>query len=171
MHASGVPPRDPQNVLSLKEMNSYDKLRPWTDIESCECETVIALLLVDLLTDNPIHCDVCRREVDPERISLTTDETESIARWFSASSALYRLWLHSGEYENYAKERLLDPNGDINAEGRRIARELSAKIPTQMWYFHDTDDGEPTSCPVCCNTLDTDVKWGSGQCSACHIHI
>lgn len=152
-------------------MNSYDKLRPWRDIESCECETVSALVLVDLLTDNPIHCAICRREVDPERISLTTDETESIAHWFSAASALYRLWLHSGEYENYAKQRLLDPNGQVNVEGRQLAQALSARIPTQLWFFYDTDDGEPTTCPVCCNALDTDVKWGTGQCKACHIYI
>ncbi len=152
-------------------MNSYDKLRPWTDIESCECETISSLVLVDMLTDNPIHCGFCRCEVDPERIELTTDETESIADWFSASNALYRLWLHSGEYENYAKERLLDPNGQVNIEGRQIAREISARIPTQMWFFHDTDDGEPTKCPVCCNALDTNVKWGAGQCQTCHIHI
>ena len=152
-------------------MNSYDKLRPWTDIESCECEAVSSLVLVDLLTDNPIHCGVCRREVDPERISLTTEETESIASWFSASSALYRLWLHSGEYEGYAKDRMVDPNGQINVEGRRIARELSAKIPTQVWYFHDTDDGDPTLCPVCEKPLDTHVKWGTGQCRACCIRL
>lgn len=151
-------------------MNSYDKLRPWTDIESCECETVSGLTLVDCLTDNPIHCAVCRREVDPERISPSAEETESIARWFWASHALYPLWLDSGEYESYAKQRLLDPTGHVNVEGRRIAQELSAKIPTEMWCFWDTDDGEPTACPVCGQPLDTDVKWGSGRCLACYIH-
>lgn len=114
---------------------SYDKLRPFTEIEACECKTVSGLLLVDLLTNNPIHCAVCRREVDPERISLSSDETEAIASWFSASNALYRLWLHSGEYENYAKGRLLDPNGQINTTGIEIARSLSAKLPTQLWFF------------------------------------
>ena len=152
-------------------MDSYDKLRPWTDIESCECDTISSLLLVDSLTDNPIHCGSCGREVDPERISLTTDETESIARWFSASSALYRLWLDSGEYENYAKERLLDPNGQITVAGRQIAHVLSAKIPTQMWFFYDTEDGEPATCPGCGKTLDTNVNWGTGQCKTCYIHI
>ena len=159
------------NVRSLKMHSSYDKLLPMTEIESCQCETVSGLLLVDLLTDNPIHCAVCRRGVDPEQISLSSDEAEAIASWFSASSALYRLWLHSGEYENYAKERLLDPNGQINRVGREIARSLSAKIPTQMWYFHDTDDGEPSNCPVCSNPLDVSVKWGTGQCLGCFIHI
>ena len=152
-------------------MNSYDKLRPWTEIESCECVDINGLLLVDLLSDNPIHCDVCRREVDPELINLTTEETESIARWFSAASALYRLWLHSGEYEMYAKERLLDPNGQTNRDGREIARTLTEKLPTRLWLFHDTDDGEPKDCPVCCNPLNADVKWGTGKCVACFIHI
>lgn len=152
-------------------MDSYDKFRPWTNIESCECDVVSSLLLVDLLTDNPIHCGSCRREVDPERISLTSDETEAIARWFSAHSSLYRLWLDSGEYENYAKERLLDPNGQINVAGRQIAHELSARIPTQMWFFFDTEDGEPTSCPVCGEALNKNVTWGVGQCKSCFIHI
>lgn len=150
---------------------SYENLQPITQIESCECEAVSGLLLVDLLTDNPIHCNQCRREVDPERIALTSGESDSIARWFSAASALYRLWLHSGEYEQYAKERLLDPDGQMNREGRGIARSLSAKLPTQMWFFHDTDDGEPSKCPVCSNPLDTAVKWGTGQCVKCFIHI
>jgi len=151
--------------------SSYDKLRPFTQIESCECVTISGLLLVDLLSDNPINCAECRREVDPERIALTTDETESIAFWYSAASALYRLWLHSGEYEQYAKEKLLDPNGQVNKQGREIARSLSAKIPTQMWYFHDSDDGEPTVCPVCSSPLDISVKWGTGQCVKCFVHI
>ncbi len=129
------------------------------------------LLLVDLMTENPIHCAECRREVDPERIALTSVEVDAIAHWFSASSALYRLWIQSGEYASYAKESLLDPNGQINKVGREIARALSAKLPTQVWYFHDTDDGEPTNCPVCSNPLDLAVKWGTGQCIECSIHI
>ena len=151
-------------------MNSYDMLRPWTDIESCECAEVNGLLLVDLLTDNPIHCDACRCEVDPERIHLTTEETESIARWHMAASALYRLWLHSGEYESNAKECLLNPNGQINQDGREIAKMLSKKLPTRLWFFHDADDGTPEKCPVCCKPLDVDVEWGSGKCVACCIH-
>lgn len=102
---------------------------------------------------------------------LTTDETESVARWFGASSALYRLWLHSGEYEQYAKTGLLDLNGQINRDGREIAIAMSIRLPTRLWYFHDTDDGEPTHCPICGEPLDTSVKWGTGVCPPCHIQI
>ena len=152
-------------------MDAYQKLRPWTEIEACQCDSVEGLLLVDLLTDNPLHCRKCRKEVDPERLSLTVEETELVARWFSAASALYRLWIDSGEYEEYAKARLVDPRGQVNRDGLQVARTLSVRIPTRLWLFRDTDDGAPTECPVCGGALDTDVAWGSGQCRTCPIHI
>lgn len=152
-------------------MNSYDRLRPWTEIEACECSEVKGLLLVDLLTDNPLHCATCRREVDPERLGLSAEETDSVAGWFSVASALYQLWLASGEYELYAKERLLDPKGQVNQLGLKIAAELSARLPTQLWMFHDDDDGRAENCPICGTQLDTNVKWGTGQCTACRVHM
>jgi hypothetical protein len=152
-------------------MNSYDKLRPRTQIEACGCPSVEALVLVDLLTDNPLHCQRCRNEVDPERLKLTVEETEAVARWFSVASALYRLWLDSGEYEAYAKDRLLDPNGSVNRVGLAVARALSAKISTRLWFFHDEADGVPTHCPVCRQPLDCDVEWGSGACRFCGLQV
>jgi hypothetical protein len=152
-------------------MNAYDRLRPRTEIEACQCASVGGLFLVDLLTENPLHCDICRKEVDPARLNLTVEETEAVATWFSAASALYRLWLDSGEYEEYAKARLLDPNGQVNRDGLKVARMLSARIPTRLWFFRDTDDGEPTHCPVCGGELDTNVKWGVGACLRCGIQL
>jgi hypothetical protein len=152
-------------------VDAYQKLRPWTQIEACECQSVPGLLLVDLLSDNPLHCSACRREVDPERLGLTVDETEAVARWFWVATALYSLWLDSGQYEAYAKAQLLDPKGQVNRRGLDIARSLSARLPTRLWLFHDTDDGEPTHCPICGEALDTDVKWGTGQCPRCPILV
>jgi hypothetical protein len=156
-------------IMSLND--SYNRLRPYTDIERCECASVESLLLVDLLTDNPIHCGQCRKEIDPKRLELTAEETDSIARWFSAASALYRLWLDSGEYEQYAKARLLDPEGQINVDGREIARKLSGRWSTRLWLFSDTDDGEPTNCPICFCLLDGNIKWGAGECQQCFIQL
>ena len=152
-------------------MDVYNKLRPWTELEACECASVEGLFLVDLLTDHPLHCDFCRKEVDTERLNLTVEETEAVARWFSVVSALYRLWLDSGEYEEYAKARLLDPNGQVNRDGLEVARALSARIPTRLWFFHDMDDGEPANCSVSRSELDTDVKWGTGRCPKFPIHL
>lgn len=119
-------------------MDAYKKLRPWTEIESCDCPQVEGLLLVDLLTDNPLHCSACRKEVDPARIALSEDETESLARWFSAASALYRLWLHSGEYESYAKEQLINPNPGSHLSDRRNCTSMAA---CQMHMTWACDDG------------------------------
>jgi hypothetical protein len=152
-------------------MDSYQRLRPWTDIESCECAQVKTILLIDLLTDNPLHCGSCRREVDPERLQVTAAETDALASWFSVASALYKLWLDSGEYAHYAKERLLDPSGQVNVRGLAIARALSERIPTKLWFFWDADDGEPTQCPICRADLDLNVRWGTGCCEACKIQI
>ena len=152
-------------------MDIYNLLRPNTQIEACECERIRGILLVDLLSDNPIHCIDCRNEVDPARIDLTAAETEEIVRWKSNASALYKLWLDSGEYEAYAKERLIDPEGQVNQCGLEIARTLSQKLPTWLWFFHDTDDGEPIVCPICDNPLDTDVPWGTGRCDGCRLYI
>jgi hypothetical protein len=155
----------------MSEYNAYQKLRPWTDIEHCECASVESLLLVDILSDNPIYCGYYRKEIDPERLQLSVAEVEEIASWFGDASALYRLWLNSGEYEQYAKERLLDQQGQVNINGREIARKLSGKWPTRVWLFHDTDDDTPTHCPVCQNPLDENVKWGIGYCHQCFIQI
>lgn len=152
-------------------MDAYKKLRPWTEIEACECESAPGLVLVDLLSDNPLHCSECRREVDPGRLALTVQETGAAAQWFQAASALYRLWLHSGEYEAYAKRQLLDPQGQINVEGLQVARMLSAHIPTRLWFFRDTDDDEPTECPVCRTALLPTVNWGVRQCPTCPILV
>ena len=152
-------------------MDAYQRLRPNTEIEACDCGTINGLLLVDLLSDNPLHCDFCRKEVDPERLQLSVEETESVAAWFSVADALYRLWLDSGEYERYAKQCLLDPNGEVNRHGLAIANMLSSRIPTRMWFFSDIDDGIPTTCPICLHVLDGEVKWGSGRCQSCAIHM
>lgn len=152
-------------------IESYKKLRPWTEIESCECDSVNGLFLVDILSDNPLHCDFCRREVDPERLGLTAEETDAVAEWYGQATSLYQLWLMSGEYEDYAKARLIDMNGQVNRDGLAVADLLSERIPTLLWVFHDTDDGEPTHCPRCNQPLDLDVNWGTGRCSACRIQI
>jgi hypothetical protein len=150
---------------------AYNKLRPLTEIESCECETVNGILLVDSFSDNPINCDFCGKEVDPERIHLTAKETDAVVDWFAQEQALFGLWMNSCEYEDYAKSKLLDMSGDVNRNGLAAAELLSKRIPTRVWLFHDAEDGELTSCPVCGEPLDLDVKWGTGSCRMCRIQV
>ena len=156
-------------------MNVYFKLRPWTDIESCKCAEVSGLVLFDCLTDNPIHCATCKNEVDPGRLGLTVEEVEAVARWHSVNRSLHALWLDSGDYEDWAKARLLDLSGQVNQDGVKIARMLSARLPTYVWLFRDSGDdcdtGEVIDCPLCRKPLDKAVNYGSGRCLECHVLI
>lgn len=152
-------------------MNDYSKLRPYTDIERCECTSVSGLLLVYLFTSNPIHCSTCRKEIDPERLDLTTSEVEEVASCLGTYGALYDLWLDSGEYESFAKEKLIDPKGQVNLKGMALAQKLSNRWPTYYWWFYDTDDGTPHDCPSCNVILDQDVLWGTGKCEQCRVIV
>jgi hypothetical protein len=156
----------------LKDL--YLKLRPWTDIESCACAEVSGFMLFDGLTDNPIHCATCKLEIDPERLGLSIEEIDTVARWHSVNRGLHALWLNSGEYEPYAKARLLDLSGQVNQDGMKVARMLSAHRPTYIWLFRDSEDdyveGEVVvDCPMCGKPLDKNVKYGSGICMDCHV--
>ena len=152
-------------------MDYYNKLRPWTDIKRCECSNVSRILLVYTLTDNPIHCYECKGELDPERLKLTSKQVDQIASWLSVFSSLYELWLDSGEYEEWAKERLLDKKGQVNIQGISTALELSKKWPSYYWWFYDEDDPQPIFCPNCGGELDGDDKHGHGKCDACHVVV
>jgi hypothetical protein len=103
-------------------MANYEKLRPWTDIERCECTDVSRILLVYTLTDNPVHCHECKGELDPERLKLTSNQVDQIASWLSVFSALYDLRLNSGEYEVWAK----------SSYWRRKGRSISCLV---LWNY------------------------------------
>ena len=156
-------------------MNPHLTLRPWTDIESCQCAEVTGLVFFDCLTDNPIHCATCKNEVDPERLGLSVEVVEAVARWHSVNRSLHALWLDTGEYEAWAKARLLDLSGQVNQDGMKVATMLSAHLPTCVWLFRDsTDDGdadEAVACPMCGKPLDKNVKYGSGKCLDCHVFL
>jgi hypothetical protein len=152
-------------------MVSYEILRPDLEFETCECESVIGLLFVYDLSCSPIFCSECRKIVDAERLQLSSELAHAIFRWQSAFGSLYNLWLDSGEYELWAKERMLDPLGQVNTDGLHLARELSKQLPTRYWWFHDTDDPFPSTCPSCNSTLDPSGKYGDFQCSQCPVLI
>jgi len=60
-------------------MSDYDRLQPYTEIERCECDEITGLLLVDILTVNPIHCLTCKNEIDPEVLDLSVQMVDKIA--------------------------------------------------------------------------------------------
>ncbi|PIE47240.1 MAG: hypothetical protein CSA42_04655 [Gammaproteobacteria bacterium] len=130
------------NETNFDEVSVYDRLRPYTDIESCECKDITSLVLVDMMTDNPIHCFECRKEIDSERLKIDNKLVDDIASWFSVFQSLYKLWFNSGEYEEYAKKKLIHKDSQVNIEGMLLAKRLSVYYPSYYWWFHDTDDGK-----------------------------
>ncbi|MCA9210093.1 MAG: DUF2310 family Zn-ribbon-containing protein [Planctomycetales bacterium] len=167
-HPSRVPGDGNRSVTN---MDYLDLLRPPAAQEQCECESLEQIVMVNLLTDNPLHCIKCRKEISPERLPLTSDEIREIAGWNSIANALYKLWLDSTEYEAFAKEKLLDPNGHVNQRGILAARSISSKIPTWFWFFRDADDRMPDRCPLCGVTLDADVQWAERRCTKCMVYM
>jgi hypothetical protein len=123
------------------------------------------------MTANPIHCFKCKGQVDPERLGLTEPEVALVASWDTQFSSLYELWLASGDYEAWAKAQLLLPGGQVNRDGLRAAQALSEKVPTYYWWFHDTDDALPASCPSCGGPLADSTRHGERQCEACRVVI
>ena len=81
------------------------------------------------------------------------------------------LWLDSAEYELWAKSKLLDKTGEVKKLGLKATKLLSEKHSAYLWWFWDTDDGDPACCPNCAGPLDPDTKFGFGKCEPCKIYI
>ena len=152
-------------------MSDYDRLRPNKEIERCKCDEITGLILVDILTDNPIHCLACKCEVDPEVLGLSVQMVDKIAAWLRVHSGLDSLWLDSGEYESWAREKLSDKTGQVNLDGMEITEELSKTYPTYFWWFNEDDKYEPEVCPLCNEPLTKNFRHGNGECLPCKIII
>jgi predicted nucleic acid-binding Zn ribbon protein len=136
----------------------YAKLRvpqPTPEDELCSCPGTPPIKLMTMRQVagfNPLHCLDCNLEVPPERLSLTADLAEEIASWDWEHGALETLELASGEYEDSARSKLLDPVSPTNTEGRRLAQKISALRPCYFWFFQpqSDEDWQPrATCPVC----------------------
>ncbi len=158
-----------------KPPDPYWKLFPppaTSDDEVCHCKTLGPLLLRDLLGPNPIGCFDCNGEVSPDRIGLTPELVEQIANWRSLHSSLYRLWLSSGDYEAWARDQLLDANGEVHRLGYEIVNQLNGipGVSAYYWFFVDTDsDTSPETCPRCGRQLGQLPNGEIGECEACRI--
>lgn len=129
------------------------------DDELCTCagEPPFKLMTMRPMNGfNPVHCLDCNREVPPERLDLTQDLVDEIASWDREHGAIATLELESGEYEEWAIGRLLDPASPTNVEGRELAQRLSEQRRTYLWFFQSQvdEDWQPlTECPVCGDPL------------------
>lgn len=126
--------------------------------ERCSCEDDQAMRLTFTFGWNPVHCLSCGREVQLKRLAVDSDQTiRLIAYWRDLYGAVYRLWLDSNEYEEWAKAELCNIRSRINALGREVQRMLSLNHRCYYWFFQDeaSEDHRPaTTCPGCGRPLD-----------------
>ena len=159
--------------------DKYFKLKPPPPTpaeEICSCVDAPPIKLMSALGENPIHCMNCNLEVDPASLDLSEDIVESIASWRSVYDAIDRLWLASGEYEEWARSQLSDISNPLNQSGREIQATLNQIRRCYYWYFQDqsADDYAPLDvCPSCGAQLTTYTKGIFEQriCDSCSIAL
>jgi hypothetical protein len=108
------------------------------------------------MSPNPIACARCNGEVPPERIGFEEGLAKAIAYWRQLHDCFYYLWLDSGEFEDWAKERLSDSTCKVNALGVELASEVSEVRRCYLSWFQDqsADEWAPaTACPRCAGPL------------------
>ena len=107
--------------------------------------------------NNPVYCLDCNGEVAPERLALSAELAEDLASWRSVHGAIEMLELHSGPYEAWSQEQLLDAASATNAEGLALARRVNELNRCYFWFFDaQSEDGwtPREACPVCGAALE-----------------
>lgn len=153
--------------------DKYFKLKsaPETPLdEICKCDNIEEIYLAYKLGYNPVFCCTCNGEVVPERLAYSNQLVEKIASWTDVYGALYKLWLDSGEYEIYAKEKLEDPNSQVNKDGLELIKSLSAiRSCFYLWFDENSVESEAKEkCPNCGDSLTSNIL-NFRLCQQCKI--
>lgn len=155
----------------MSEQQKYRKLTPPPPTpadEFCECVDVPGVYLAFDLAENPLHCGVCRRTVAPERIAVPSHLVDAIADWTVIFSSLYKLWLQSGAYEEWAYKQLGDRTSPVNREGLEVARALSVERScAYLWFWNEQ---RPENCPNCGSGF-TPLPNRFLYCPSCSVYV
>jgi Zn-ribbon-containing, possibly nucleic-acid-binding protein (DUF2310) len=166
-------------MIAPDEIDPYYKLRPeppTPEDEICQCADQPPIVLQDHLSSVPLACLRCNGEIPPERIGFDADFAERIAFWRNLHRALITLWLDSGDYEDWARLQLQDPQGQLNSRGLEIVAALNATRRTYYGWFQDVSYDDPSTsdlraakCPRCYGDLSE--RFGCSVCEACSILV
>jgi predicted nucleic acid-binding Zn ribbon protein len=127
---------------------------PTPENEICHCSNNQPIKLMSALGYNPFHCMICNLEVPLERLELALDvkTIDMVVSWRDIHDSLYRLWLDSNDYEEFASNQLTNINSRVNKLGREIQNKINNSIECYYWYFQDRNNEfyKPIeNCPVC----------------------
>jgi hypothetical protein len=139
--------------------------------ERCACRDRPPLVLTSLPDDGPLLCFQCNHTVDPSTLDLPEGVRKELDHWYSIASALERLELDAGSYEEWAQWQLLDAGGETNVEGLKVRASIDEHRPCYFSFFQRMlwPEGRyevPQDCPICSGSL-TAVRTGRRSCLAC----
>lgn len=147
--------------LQLKETPPAD--------ETCSCSAQPPFHLRYAFSEFPLYCTDCNGQISPSTLQLSEDLAAEIVSWRTVYAALFGLWLDSSDYETFARTALLDPVGDVNRRGLKLAARLSEQHPTYYWWFRDDSDSPAEQCPVCCGPMADHSTRHFRFCDSCRI--
>jgi predicted nucleic acid-binding Zn ribbon protein len=104
---------------------------------------------------------------------MSSQLAEALATWRSFHDCFYKLWLDSGEFEEWARLQLCDPHSPVNARALSLRSELDQVHRTYYWWFQavGADDFKPLdSCPICRGKL-VDVDLVGLVCDTCSVLV
>jgi len=160
----------------MDDADCYWKLRPpggTPPEEPCRCAERPPLVLQYHLSPNPLACVRCNAEVSPEQIGFSEEIAELLATWRELAAALFAMEHEAEEeYEQWARQRLVDPNSRMNQLGLHVVAQLNPYRRTYYAWFCDEEarSGPPASCcPRCSGPLAPLLEHRA--CEACSILV
>jgi hypothetical protein len=141
--------------IQMNKQQIYAPLQPpapTPNDELCSCCADTPVKLMSTLGYNPIHCVNCNLEVPLERLPLLENVAKALAYWQNLHDAVYRLWLDSEDYEEWARQQLSNIHSRINKLGLDAQHALNAIHRCYYWYFQDESATGYTpfvTCPLC----------------------
>lgn len=159
----------------MSEDDIYFKLKPIppTPVDGiCSCKASFPFVLCYAFGDNPIRCSECNLEVLPENLPFEASLIDEIASWNRFYSCFFNLWLDSGEFEEWARQQLSDPQSTANQRAYSLCLQISEIRECYFWWFQDIGADNfkfLETCPKCNSQLTE--KFDRLVCEQCSILV
>jgi predicted nucleic acid-binding Zn ribbon protein len=160
--------------MSEKPLSKLKAAPPTPEDELCACSGPRVWKLMYALGPNPIHCADCNLEVPPDELQLSEKLVEAIASWRNVWGSIFRLWLNSGAYEEWARAELVALTSPANRQGLALVEQLAGVNPCFFQYFEDQSAEEWTpleSCPSCGKPPSAQIsgQFAYSACEECSV--
>ena len=138
----------------------------------CRCSRNEPALLRGSLPISPLNCMQCRKPILLSDAIISKELEQATFKWAKTYNSLFILWSDTMEYQEWAKQKLLDEIGSINLEGLELAQQYNAVRKTYYWMFQDSSDKDymqPQHCPFCGASMVPILKNDFKVCHDCGV--